>query len=229
VPAVRRDRSTRRVLTTDLVDRAGFHDFVDGASQAARDRAGAAIYGACMTATFRHCTYNADPHPGNYLFASDGAVTLLDFGCVKRFDPDFIAGWRRLARSILDGDRVAFRAAWIDNGFVGRKRGFDFDHQYEAMRFLYGPALARESTRFEHDYVVAVHDKLIFQNKNKFKIAMPPDWLFVNRLQFGLFSVLAHLGASAIWGRMLRDAIDAPIEPPGTADPVVSEQLRRPA
>jgi predicted unusual protein kinase regulating ubiquinone biosynthesis (AarF/ABC1/UbiB family) len=227
VPAVRRDRSTRRVLTTALAERAGFQDFVDRADQAARDRAGAAIYRACMVATLRHCTYNADPHPGNYLFDDDGAVTLLDFGCVKRFDPAFIASWRRLARSILDDDRAAFRSTWADLGFVGRKRGFDFDHQFEAMRFLYRPALSKEPYRFEHDYVAAVHDKLIFQNKNKFKLAMPPDWLFVNRLQFGMFSVLAHLGSSVIWGAALREAIEAPIEPPEAFD--VSQPMRRPA
>lgn len=210
VPAVRRDRTTRRVLATELVERASFGDFSAAAPQAARDRAGAAIYDACFTAIFRHCTYNADPHPGNYLFAEDGAVTLLDFGCVKHFAPAFIEGWKRIARSILDDDRAAFRAAWIDAGFVGRKWRFDFDHQFEAMRFMYGPALSAAPVRFTHDFISAVHDRLIFQNRNKLKLALPADWLFVNRLQFGLFSVLAHLGASATWGELLRAAIEAP-------------------
>ena len=210
IPAVRRDRTTRRVLSTELVERDGFHDFVARAPQAARDRAGAAIYDACFTAIFRHCTYNADPHPGNYLFAGDGAVTLLDFGCVKHFEPAFIEGWKRIAHAILDDDRPAFRDAWIDAGFVGRKRKFDFDHQFDAMRFMYGPALSRSSVAFTHDFVSTVHDRLIFQNRNKLKLALPADWLFVNRLQFGLFSVLAHLGASATWGELLRAALAAP-------------------
>ncbi len=187
-----------------------FQDFVAAAPQAARDRAGAAIYDACFTAIFRHCTYNADPHPGNYLFAESGAVTLLDFGCVKHFAPDFIAGWKRISRAILDDDRAGFRAAWIDAGFIGRRRRFDFDHQFEAMRFMYGPALATGPVRFTHDFTSAVHDRLIFQNRNKLKLALPADWLFVNRLQFGLFSVLAHLGASATWGELLRAAVEAP-------------------
>ncbi len=29
-----------------------------------------------------HCHFNADPHPGNYLFR-DGSVVFLDFGCVQ--------------------------------------------------------------------------------------------------------------------------------------------------
>jgi predicted unusual protein kinase regulating ubiquinone biosynthesis (AarF/ABC1/UbiB family) len=212
VPAVRADRSTRRILSTELIERAGFQDFVQAAPQPARDRAGATIYGACFTMIFRHCTYNTDPHPGNYLFAPDGAVTLLDFGGVKRFTPAFIASWKRIARSILDDDRPAFRGAWADAGFVGRKRGFDFDHQFDAMRFLYRPALTRGPATFTSDFVSEVHDHLAFKNKNKFKLALPPDWLFVNRLQFGLFSVLAHLGATARFDLLLRDALDAPTE-----------------
>jgi predicted unusual protein kinase regulating ubiquinone biosynthesis (AarF/ABC1/UbiB family) len=210
VPAVRRDRTTRRVLATELIERAGFQDFAARAPQPARDRAGAAIYDACFTAIFRHRAYNADPHPGNYLFGDDGAVTLLDFGCVKHFEPGFIDVWKRIARAILADDRPGFRAAWTDAGFVGRQRKFDFDHQFDAMRFMYGPALSPQPVRFTHDFISTVHDRLIFQNRNKLKLALPADWLFVNRLQFGLFSVLAHLGASARWGELLRAALEAP-------------------
>jgi predicted unusual protein kinase regulating ubiquinone biosynthesis (AarF/ABC1/UbiB family) len=32
---------------------------------------------------------HADPHPGNYLFCSDGTIGLVDFGCVKYFSPGF--------------------------------------------------------------------------------------------------------------------------------------------
>ena len=31
-----------------------------------------------------HGCFNADPHPGNYLFADNGDVWFLDFGCVRR-------------------------------------------------------------------------------------------------------------------------------------------------
>lgn len=210
VPAVRADRSTRRVLTSELVERDGFQAFLDRAPQAARDRAGAAIYRVAFATIFGHGLYNTDPHPGNYLFAADGAVTLLDFGGVKRFSAGFIATWKRIARSILDDDRPGFRAAWIDAGFVGRARGFDFDHQYEAMRFLYRPALTPAPTAMTHAFVAEIHDRLTFANKNKLKLALPADWLFVNRLQFGLFSVLAHLGATVRFDRLLRDALDLP-------------------
>jgi predicted unusual protein kinase regulating ubiquinone biosynthesis (AarF/ABC1/UbiB family) len=37
---------------------------------------------------------HADPNFGNYLFREDGRLGLLDFGCVLRFEPEFIAPLR---------------------------------------------------------------------------------------------------------------------------------------
>ena len=86
VPSVVADRSSRRVLTTELVDAMRFAEFVASAPQAAKDHAGEVIFRTCMSSLFRHGVYNGDPHPGNYLFHLDGRVALLDFGCVRRFD-----------------------------------------------------------------------------------------------------------------------------------------------
>ena len=48
--------------------------------------------------------FNADPHPGNYLFHDDGGVTFLDFGCVKRFSPEQVAAMRRISKAVFDDD-----------------------------------------------------------------------------------------------------------------------------
>ena len=37
---------------------------------------------------------------------------------------------------------------------------------------------------------------------------MPPDQLFVTRLQFGLYSLLAELGAEADWRAIMDSALD---------------------
>jgi predicted unusual protein kinase regulating ubiquinone biosynthesis (AarF/ABC1/UbiB family) len=215
IPEVYRSHSGRSVLTTAWSGGAPYARFAAAAGQAARDRAGLGIYRAAFTGIFVHGVYNADPHPGNYLFSDDGHVTLLDFGCVKWFDPAFIAGWKRLARSILDGDRAGFRSAFVAAGLVrkGKEKGFDFDHQYQAMRFLYSPMLATEPFAFTEEFVVRVNDVLMFKNANKLKFDMPPDWLFVNRLQFGMFSVLAGLGSRARWGETFRACLNGGTSP----------------
>lgn len=213
VPPVHFGRSGRQVLTSDLVRAADFHTFARQAEPEVKNRAAESIYRACFTGIFRHCMYNADPHPGNYLFGDDGHVTLLDFGCVKRFQPDFIDRWRRLAWSILDNDLDTFARAWDDAGLLRRSRGFDAAHQLEVMRVLYRPMLTASPFTFTEAFIGEVRDRLVFKNRNKLKLALPAEWLFIQRLQFGLFSVLAELEATADWGAVFREALEQEARP----------------
>jgi predicted unusual protein kinase regulating ubiquinone biosynthesis (AarF/ABC1/UbiB family) len=209
VPAVIAARSSQRVLTTSFVDAAPIGALTD---QAVRDRAGQIIFRACFELIFRRCLYNADPHPGNYLIAPDGAVTFLDFGCVRRFEPEMIVRWRAMARAILDGDRAGFVDGFRALGFVGKAKGFDWDYQWSAMRELYRPYLA-PAFRYEPELVRNSFGILMFDNPNRFRLAMPPEWLFLNRLQWGLNAVLAQLRATGPWRAILDDILAMPVEP----------------
>lgn len=214
VPAVIDERSTQRVLTSTLDPGQSFYPFCDTAPQAARDRAGEIIFRTCFDCLFRHSVYNADPHPGNYLLSSTGEVTFLDFGCVRRFSPSMIDAWKAVARSVLAGDRPAFERCFPALGFVGNPKKFDWDHQWGMMQYLYRPFMATEPFTYTHEYVKESYGMLLFDNPNRFTGRMPPEWLFLNRLQWGLNSVLAYLGATAPWGEIWRAGVESPtVEP----------------
>ena len=223
-PEVITERSSGRVLTSVLDPGVDFQTFVDTASQAARDRAAAVIFGTCFRCIFSHCIYNADPHPGNYLLSPDGDVSFLDFGCVRHFDPEMIDAWRRVAKATLAQDEKAFRDNYVELGFVPRPDRFDWGHQWSMMQYLYRPFLTSEPFRYTHEYVRESYGLMIFDNPNRFKTAMPPQWVFLNRLQWGLNSILAALGASARYGVLYREALDLPSDPvrvpghPGLSD-----------
>jgi len=209
VPAVVAERSTRRVLTTELATARPLGELVD---QPARDRAAAIIFAACFELLWRRCIYNADPHPGNYLCAPDGAVTFLDFGCVRRFEPAMIAVWKRFVRAVLANDMRGFTDHFTALGFVGKPKGFDWDYQLAATRAMYRPFL-EPGFRFDAAFVASTFGTLMFDNPNRFRIAMPAAWLFLNRLQWGLYAVLAQLEAGAPWRDMLERLLDMAIEP----------------
>ncbi len=217
VPRVVEARSTRRVLTSELVDALSFAALCEQPDQTLRDRAASTIFEVCFNCIFQHCVFNADPHPGNYLFASD-EVVFLDFGCIKRFSKPYIESWKRLALSILDGDRVVFKEASIDMGLVARERGFDWDYQWNVMRYLYEPFM-NDGFRFDSEYVTRSYDLILWKNPNRYKAGMPRDTLFVNRLQWGLNSVLSQLQASGPWPELWRRAVETPTEPVDALDP----------
>ncbi len=211
VPPVVEARSSKRVLTTELISRLDFQTFADTASQAARDRAAAIIFQASFDTIFRHGVLNGDPHPGNYLMSEDGDVTFLDFGCVKRFEPDFVDGWKRIARSVIERDQPGFREAMLDAGMVAWPKRFDWPAMWEVIQYLYKPFLERDPFfRFEPGYVSGSWDVLMWENPNRLRLDMPPEWLFTNRLQWGLFSVLAQLRATGPWPDLWADAVYSP-------------------
>lgn len=226
VPRVVEDRSTRRVLTTELVDAMRFAQFSAEATQEAKNRAGEVIFRTCFSSLFRHGVYNGDPHPGNYLFHPDGRVTFLDFGCVRRFEKPFIETWKDFARGVLDGDRRGFPERFRRLGMLGREKGFDFDHQWEITQYLYLPFQQREPFfTYTDDYVRKSYGLMLFENPNQRKISMPPEWLLLNRLQWGMNAVLAKLHACAPWPDHFASAARAPFGEAWSGPPLPPDTL----
>jgi predicted unusual protein kinase regulating ubiquinone biosynthesis (AarF/ABC1/UbiB family) len=88
VPRVYPEYSGKRVLTTDYVQGLHLPDYLaTNPTQASRNAFGAKIYVAWMRMYYAFMTYG-DPHPGNYLFLSDGRLGLIDFGCVQHYGPE---------------------------------------------------------------------------------------------------------------------------------------------
>lgn len=207
VPAICAERSAGRVLSSDYVDGLDFQTFAATADQESRNRAGRTIFRVSIGTIFHHSVFNADPHPGNYLFVDD-RVCFLDFGCVLSYSSEFMARWRRLAGSILDDDRATFREALVDAGLVKTTRGFDWDEAWKVFNHVYEPFKSPTPYRFTKEYVMQSYDVMVWQNKNMMKSTVPREWLFLNRLQWGLNSVLAELGATARWGEILEAILD---------------------
>jgi predicted unusual protein kinase regulating ubiquinone biosynthesis (AarF/ABC1/UbiB family) len=101
VPRVYNEFSTRRVLTMEYVDGTHIHEFLaEDPSQELRDHFGSKIYEAGARLYYRGKLLYADPHPGNYLFASDGRLGFIDFGCLRTYTDDEWGLCRRLDESM---------------------------------------------------------------------------------------------------------------------------------
>lgn len=108
VPATHPTYSTGRVLTMDRLTGGPLDQLVERASPETLQLVGDRLVRVFYEMAFRHRTLHADPHMGNYLFKPDGTVGLLDFGCVKRFDPYWMGRYGRMALAILDREEELF-------------------------------------------------------------------------------------------------------------------------
>jgi predicted unusual protein kinase regulating ubiquinone biosynthesis (AarF/ABC1/UbiB family) len=221
VPEVIGERTSRRVLTSELVRGENFYAFADAAPEEARHRAAQAIFRTCFDTIFRRCVYNGDPHPGNYLFHEGGRVTFLDFGCVRHFEPAMIDRWKAVALAVVEGDRPAFERLYPELGLVPNPKKFDWEHQWRVMRYLYKP-YTEPAPYFTYtdEYVRESYALMLFDNPNARRTAMPPEWLLLNRLQWGINSVLAHLGARGPWPEIWREAIESATAPAAETTPL---------
>ncbi|MEO8798993.1 MAG: AarF/UbiB family protein, partial [Polyangiaceae bacterium] len=204
----------RRVVTAEFIDGIDYATFCATASQEEKNAAGRTIWRFMFRALYRHGILYADPHPGHYLFLGGGRVAFLDFGCSKQLPTPLLEGMRRTLIAEQDGDWDEFLKACIE------VFGFDpadpeaFDIYVEYTKLVTQPPVLDRDFKFTHEYAretVAVlvrrGKKIIFKPDEKMPhmpkpIHMPTDHTFVNRLQWGLYSVLAGLGAEANWRRI---------------------------
>jgi predicted unusual protein kinase regulating ubiquinone biosynthesis (AarF/ABC1/UbiB family) len=218
VPAVVASHSTKRVLTMELA-RGGDFAWLRAQPEALRQRAAEVVYRFVWGSMFRHRAFNGDPHPGNYRFGADGRVTFLDFGCVKFFDARTTAAMRALHVHHLAGDRDAFRAELVGLGFMSDSATVSPELYYDYMGFFYEPFSRDEEYLFTTEYTSRSLAHVFDSRDPRFgqvpkQSNMPRDFVLLNRLQWGLWPLLADLGARNHWHRIHREYIEG--APPST-------------
>jgi predicted unusual protein kinase regulating ubiquinone biosynthesis (AarF/ABC1/UbiB family) len=204
IPAVYPELSTGRVLTTDYVHGMRWSEATT-AGDAIRSRWGETIFRFVFASLHRHGIFNADPHPGNYLFHEDGTVTFLDFGCVKRFTAERVSVMSALVDAALARNAPAVLRAFINVGLLTDENaeGLDPDRLLEFYRaalrdrwdeqpFTYTPESVAE-------IVAGTYQPLGPWSDVTGRLEMPKDLLFLNRITVGASFILGHLYATADW------------------------------
>src|SRR5207248_1484295 len=95
VPAVVPERSSRRVLTSELVQGETLEWAAEQAPQL-REQYARVLWRFVFRGNLVGGLFNADPHPGNYMFRPDGSIAFLDFGCVQPIGAERLHAARRL-------------------------------------------------------------------------------------------------------------------------------------
>ena len=201
VPAVIDDRSSMRVLTTELVAGLDF-DEACAADVAAREAWVRTLWRFVFRSNLIGGMFNADPHPGNYIFHADvpGKVTFLDFGCVQPIAPENRARARAMHRAAIARDEATFRAG--ARALIGTRPGRMEDLMFQYVRYTFRP-LFESPFRITRPFAAACVDgfKEMATAARKLKdeeiTPVSPDLFFINRLQFGFYSLLARLDVTA--------------------------------
>ncbi len=195
IPALVRSHSAKRVLTTELV-RGWTFDEACAASVDARRAWAETMWRFVFKGTLKGAMLNADPHPGNYIFHPDGVVTFLDYGCIQDVEEDHRARAEQVHLAAIARDEQAFgRAVAV---LVKSKPGALEKLAVAYTRHCFEP-LFHAPYHIRRSYAAVLVDEMKDMAQAARKVppseffSMPPDMVFVNRLQFGFYSVLARL------------------------------------
>ncbi|HSK92398.1 MAG TPA: AarF/ABC1/UbiB kinase family protein [Euzebyales bacterium] len=206
VPRVFAEYCRPRVIVSEYADGLTFDEMMRATNEEQRQRYGEIIYRFVFGSLHRFRLFNGDPHPGNYLFPADGRVVFLDFGSVKMFSSATRDGLRIQLDAVRRADVGALMASLDGAGFLPHDREVDADKLMrwfrvfnqpiiEDRRWEYTPEFARQVIRTTTDPRAGYLDLLR-------RLNLPPDYLMLNRIQWGVNSILGRLRASANWYRI---------------------------
>lgn len=207
VPKLVPEFCTERLLTTEWIDGLTFDEFRSEASEATKQRSAEVVWRFAQNAIHRYGIFNGDPHPGNYKFHHDGSVSFLDYGLVKRWAPN---EWESLKPTmdaiIVDRDPELLVSRMEESGFLRDGHGLNPQLVYNYVSSPYTPYLTDEFT-FTRDWmretiatifdVQGPHAAVIEQ------LNMPPSFVILDRVIWGVSAILGKLDAAGPWRAML--------------------------
>lgn len=205
IPEVVGELTTSRVLTMDFVEGKRFSD-AQGAAEELRDTWGEAISRFAFGSIRKFGLFNADPHPGNYLFHDDGTVTFIDFGCVKRFGPEQVRTVQRLAIAMVDDDMNAAIDALRSMGVLNESAMPPAEDVYAFFRVGFESMTAPQPFTYTREYAtrivqekfspVGVHANVLRS------VSLDADFTMLMRIDLGVTSVLGALGCTGPYAAM---------------------------
>lgn len=211
VPDIVGDLCRQQVLVSERIYGRTFDELVAEGSDDDRQRVGEIIFRYAFGSIGRFRLFNGDPHPGNYLVEDgpDGlTVAFLDYGSVKLFSRERYASMRRLEAAMSYGDQDAAIDALRDAGFLPRSANVDERAVYEWFRLYTRPVTADQpftfTSEFAADVIRSSADPRSPLADVVRRLNLPSDYLLLNRIQWGLNSVLGRLEATGDW-RAIRD------------------------
>ena len=159
---------------------------------------------------YRYGVIHGDPHLGNYSARPDGSINLMDFGCVRVFKPTFIKAVIDLYRAVQKNDDALAAEAYRVWGF-GELSAEVVSILNIWARFIYEPLLD-DRPRLIGQATNGIYGREVAQQVHKELIrvggvAIPREFVFMDRATLGLGSVFIHLGTELNWHRIFEELI----------------------
>jgi predicted unusual protein kinase regulating ubiquinone biosynthesis (AarF/ABC1/UbiB family) len=217
VPEVIDHLSTARVLTSELAVGSSFDEVLTW-PQEQRDMAGEAIFRFVFRSLYRFRAFNGDPHPGNYLFNKDGRVTFLDFGLIKHFTEEEMDMFKSMVSSaVIERDMEKYRNIIEDAGMLQKDAPITTAEAGDYFAKFYEPVRESRDMTWDTAYATSIVRHTFDRTSAIAQYAtVPRSFVFIQRINLGLYAILGQLGCSGNYRRMSEELWPMVSAPPST-------------
>jgi predicted unusual protein kinase regulating ubiquinone biosynthesis (AarF/ABC1/UbiB family) len=210
VPRVRREFSAETVLTMEFLPGEKLDDAILKLPPEARNEAAVRFSRLFVWSFHEHQMLHADPHPGNFLLLPDGRMGLLDFGCVRTYDPAFTDGWLKVVVAKWRHEKHRLRDLFDALGYAPMKgsKGLTNQQLHELTEITTAPFL------YDRDFDWAAWrprpalEAFTKANLAVLQYASPPEAVFYFRVAAGVWGLLTRAGVKANYHRIARDVAE---------------------
>jgi predicted unusual protein kinase regulating ubiquinone biosynthesis (AarF/ABC1/UbiB family) len=205
IPQVYPALSSSKVLTTSYLEGLDFESFLaSNPSQEDKNAYAQLIFDSFFYSLYTFKRIHADPNPGNFLFLEDGKLGLIDFGCVKQIDDDFLQGYNALHLDLLtnvsDEELVPH---YLNLGMITQdtpEKMLDFYREViKPLDRLYIEPLSTESYDFKvhNDFSKRGFECVFEVQKKQYHSVhqVNEGYIFLDRTLLGYYALFEKMGA----------------------------------
>jgi predicted unusual protein kinase regulating ubiquinone biosynthesis (AarF/ABC1/UbiB family) len=202
LPKVLPHLSARTVLSTSLMPGKPLNVWLqDHPAQDCKDRVAQTLQDLVIKCIYDMNVIHADPNPGNFIIAKNGAIGLVDFGCVKRLHPEFINKYRMLALSAAHRRKAMHFEQIIAMGFISPDLA---GPELTEIKRIFEEACHWFGRLFEHEYFdFGTHPNFMAEGKAVMRqyhclrrhLRFDPEFIFLDRTRYGLLRLFEMMGA----------------------------------
>lgn len=144
---------------------------------------------------------HADPNPGNFIIHDDMSLGLVDFGCMRKFDKEFVHLYRKMPGIIVRGEQDEYfdtlrKLKFIEPGLDKEIEDDIFEAAYGFGQWL-GKIYSTEKFDFakDTDFIQMGKEHMHAMYKHRGHISVNPQIIFLNRTRYGLLRIFQQMGA----------------------------------
>ncbi len=199
--------STKKILLMTWEDGHIFQHITE-APASLRNEFGKNLFRAWYKPFYTAAMLHGDAHWGNFLWRPQGHVVMLDFGCLRIFDPSFVGRVVRLFSAMCRGKDQEVMGIY-EEWFQGAVNNTILSLLHQWVCFLMRPFLTNEEAVFGQNNSVYEGKTLLWSIYQKLRhhgiVRIPREFWLLDRVSVAIGAALMHTGAHHNWYKLLHE------------------------